>query len=98
MFGGEIERIQSKKGGAFGGGPGWLSRVLWGLFAIVLVVAGGAGVFALLFARGEPVVVPPLVPFIITPIRSESPRLASHPLHRALFDRAAAPPPPPAGV
>jgi hypothetical protein len=89
MFGGEIERLQSEKQGPpRGGGPGWLSRVVWGLSAIVLVVGVSVGVFALLFARGDPVVSQRIVTFISTSIGSDSTRLESDRIHGSIFGGA----------
>ncbi len=91
MFGGEIERIQAEKSqGPPGGrrGPGWLPHVLWGMAAIFLVVCVCAGVFALLFARGDPVVSSRIVKFISTSIGSDSTRLESDRIHGSIFGGA----------
>ena len=94
MFGGEIERLQSGKQqsgqGPPGGrrGPGWISRILILVAAALLVVCVVAGVFALLFARGDPVVSRRIVRFISTSIGSDSTRLESDRVHGSLFGGA----------
>src|SRR5690242_2143139 len=84
MFGGEIERLQSEKQGG-PRGPGWLSRVLLGLSAIVRVAGLSVGVFALLFARGDPVVSQRIVGFISSSIGADSTRLESDRIHGSIF-------------
>jgi hypothetical protein len=87
MFGGEIERLQSEKRGR-GPGAGWVSRVILGLCAIVLVVGVSIGVMALLFSRGDPVVSQRIVTFISTSIGSDSTRLESDRIHGSIFGGA----------
>src|SRR2546422_2969023 len=90
MFGGEIERLQAEKSQGPPGrrGPGWLPRVLWGAGAILLVVCVCAGILALLFARGDPVVSSRIVKFISTSIGSDSTRLESDRIHGSIFGGA----------
>src|SRR3989442_5842774 len=91
MFGGEIERLQSGKqqsGQGPPGGrrrPGWISRILICVAAVLLVVCVAAGVFALLFARGDPVVSRRIVRFISTSIGSDSTRLESDRMPGSIF-------------
>jgi hypothetical protein len=61
---------------------------VWGLSAIVLVVGVSAGVFALLFARGDPVVSQRIVTFISGSIGADSTRLESDRIHGSLFGGA----------
>ncbi len=91
MFGGEIERLQSEKQrGARNGrrGPGWLPHVLWAASAAILVVCVCAGIMALLFARGDPVVSRRIVKFISTSIGSDSTRLESDRIYGSVFGGA----------
>jgi hypothetical protein len=91
MFGGEIERLQAEKSQSTPGGrrgPGWILSVLWGAAAIFLVLCVCAGVFALLFARGDPVVSSRIVKFISTSIGSDSTRLESDRIHGSIFGGA----------
>jgi len=90
MFGGEIERLQAtmRQGPPGGHGPGWLPRILWGAAAIFLVVCVCAGILALLFARGDPVVSSRIVKFISTSIGSDSTRLESDRIHGSIFGGA----------
>ena len=91
MFGGEIERLQAEKSqGPPGGrrGPGWIPHVLWGSASFLLVVCVCAGVFAILFARGDPVVSSRIVKFISTSIGSDSTRLESDRIHGSVFGGA----------
>jgi autotransporter translocation and assembly factor TamB len=90
MFGGEIERLQAEKSQGPPGrrGPGWLPRVFWGSAAALLVVCVCAGILALLFARGDPVVSSRIVKFISTSIGSDSTRLESDRIHGSIFGGA----------
>ena len=88
MFGGELERLQAEKGTGGRRGPGWLPRVVWGVSATLLVVCVCAGIFALLFARGDPVVSSRIVKFISTSIGSDSTRLESDRIHGSIFGGA----------
>ncbi|HEY2924001.1 MAG TPA: translocation/assembly module TamB domain-containing protein [Candidatus Eisenbacteria bacterium] len=93
MFGGEIERIQSEKQQGKPGPPRrrvpvWLSRILIFVAAVLLIVCVVAGIFALLFARGDPVVSRRIVRFISTSIGSDSTRLESDRIHGSVFGGA----------
>ncbi len=90
MFGGEIERLQAEKSQSStrGRGPGWLPSLLWSAAAVFLVVCVCAGIFALLFARGDPVVSSRIVRFISTSIGSDSTRLESDRIHGSVFGGA----------
>ncbi len=90
MFGGEIERLQAEKSQSppRRRGPGWLPSILWSAAAVFLVFCVCAGIFALLFARGDPVVSSRIVKFISTSIGSDSTRLESDRIHGSVFGGA----------
>ena len=94
MFGNEIERLRSRKPPVTPGSsrgrrpPGWLSRALISLAAVLFIVCVGALVFALLFARGDPVVSHRIVRFISASIGSDSTRLESDRIRGSVFGGA----------
>ena len=94
MFGGEVDKIQSRKGSVGStpprGGrfPAWLRHALTVVTVLFLAVCIAAGIFALLFSRGDPVVSQRIVRFISDSIGSDSTRLESDRIHGSLFGGA----------
>ncbi len=94
MFGNEIERLRAGKPPVAPGSPrgrrplAWLYRALIGLAAILFIVCVGALVFALLFAKGDPMVSTRIVRFISTSIGSDSTRLESDRIRGSIFGGA----------
>src|SRR5882672_9868956 len=91
MFGGEVEKIQSRRGPGRrppGGIPGWLRYAILSVSVLVLAVCISGGIFALLFSRGDPVVSQRIVQLISDAVGSDSTRIESDRVHGSVFGGA----------
>ncbi|TMQ47658.1 MAG: hypothetical protein E6K71_09280, partial [Candidatus Eisenbacteria bacterium] len=92
MFGGEVEKIQSRQGRRGGpprgGIPDWLRYAILAGCVLVLAVCIAGGIFALLFSRGDPVVSQRIVQLISDAVGSDSTRIESDRVHGSVFGGA----------
>ena len=68
--------------------PGWLPWTLIGFAALLLLVSMGAGILALLFAKGDPTLSRRIAAFISSSVGSDSTRLESARIHGSIFGGA----------